>query len=137
MRIDQVALRLAPVERVLIGLEILLSIGALAGAVGLMSGSIDLGESAGDLPFDSPFLGGVALAVLNGVLPAIVARAAVLRKPWAPTGHIAVGVVLAVWITVQVAFIGLGAWLQVIYFGYGLLIIVLGLVLVRRGHAEG
>ena len=126
---------LAWLRTTLIVLEVLLAIGAFGGAIALIVGAIDLGESAADLPFESPVLGGVALLVINGLLPAAVAFGAFRRAPWSELGHVAVGVALIAWILVQVAFIGFGSVLQATYLLYGVVVLVLGatrLALLRR-----
>jgi hypothetical protein len=106
-------------ERVLVVAEVLLALGALFGAVGLMSGWIDLDQAVDDLPWQSPMIAGVSLGVVNGLLPLTVAAAAVRRRWWAPLGHVLVGIVLVGWIVVQIGFIGLGSWLQVAYALFG------------------
>ncbi|MHB1137442.1 MAG: hypothetical protein ACYC2O_00710 [Microthrixaceae bacterium] len=110
----------------LIILEVLLSIGAVGGAIALAAGAIDLGASTADLPFASPVFGAVALVVVNGILPAVVVVGAVRRAPWADLGHVAVGLALVGWMIVQVELIGWGSWLQTVYFGYGVLIAGIG-----------
>ena len=110
----------------LIVLEVLLAVGALGGAIGLMSGGIDLGDSTSKLPFASPVLGGLALLAINGVLPATVAFGAWRRTAWSDVGHLAVGAGLIAWIVVQVAFIGFGSWLQATYLLYGVVVLALG-----------
>lgn len=104
-----------------------MAVGAFAGAVGLMVGGVDLGDATDDLPFRSPVFGGVALGVVCGVLPAVVAIMAWRRARWAAFGHVAVGVALVGWIVVQIVFIGLGSWLQVGYGLFGLAITALAL----------
>jgi hypothetical protein len=120
--------RLTGTERALVWLEVLLVLGAYGGAVGLITGGVDLGEATADLPFGSPAFGGWALAVVNGVLPTVVVIGALLRRPWARYGHLVVGAALVGWIAVQVAFLGLPPhWLQVLYFAWGWTIVVMAL----------
>jgi hypothetical protein len=123
------------VDRVLIGLEVALAIGAFGGAVGLAGGGTDLGGAVDDLPWGSALLGGLALALVNGVLPAVVAVGALRRRPWARAGHLLVGVALMGWIVVQVALIGLISWMQPFCFVWGAAILVLGLA-ARRGSGR-
>ncbi len=111
--------------RALVGLEALLAVGALGGALGLLTGWTDLGPSTAELPLASPVLAGTALGVLIGVLPVAVALGAAARRPWADGGHLVVGVVLVGWIVVQVGFIGLVSWLQPLFAAYGLAIVAL------------
>jgi hypothetical protein len=122
---------------VLIAAELLLAIGAIGGAVGLITGWLDLHESADDLPWQSPVLAGFALLLCNGVVPLAVVRGATRDAVWAAKGHVAVGVVLLVWIAVQVAFIGFNSPLQIVYAVYGAAVVALGLWDLRaRPHAR-
>jgi hypothetical protein len=121
-------------EVALIVAEALLAVGALAGAVGLIGGGIDLGDTAEDLPFGSPALGGVALAAVCGALPTVVAAAAWRRAPLATFGHVVVGVALVGWIVAQVGLIGLGSWLQVAYAIFGLGITALAISNLRASR---
>jgi hypothetical protein len=119
---------LARLRTTLIVLEVLLAVGAFGGAIALLSGVIDLGESTADLPFSSPVLAGLALGLINGVLPAVVAFGAWRREAWSELGHVVVGAALIGWIVVQVAFIGFGSALQATYLLYGVVVLALGTV---------
>jgi hypothetical protein len=115
-------------ERAILWLEALLAIGAFAGAIGLISGGVDLGEATSRLPFGSPLFGGIALAVVNGVLPSVAFAAALRSRQWARRGHLLVGLALVGWIVLQVVTLGPPiAWLQVLYFIWGLAIVGLAL----------
>lgn len=124
-------------ERALIALEILLAIGAYGGGVGLIlsrwypDAFLSVDELAGT-PFATWLIPGVLLVLLNGVLPTVVAVGAMMEKGWARWGHPIVGLVLTAWIVVQVAMIGYGHMLQAIYLGWGVVMLVLGLVALRR-----
>jgi hypothetical protein len=113
-------------ERVLLWLEALLALGAYGGAIGLLSGGIDLGASTADLPFGSTVFAGIALGIVNGVLPTAVLVGALRDAAWVGTGHWLVGAALTMWIVVQVGFLGWPPhWLQILYFCYGLAILAL------------
>lgn len=117
--------------RALLWLEILLAIGAFGGAIGLITGGVDLGDAAADLPFGSMAFGGWALLVVNGLLPTVVVLGALRGRPWAETGHLVVGAALIGWIVIQVGFLGWPPhWLQILYFLWGWAI--LGLAIRRR-----
>ena len=119
-------------ERVLLWLEALLALGAFGGAVGLVTGAADLGPATADLPFGSTILAGVALAVVNGVLPTVVLVGALQRRRWAQQGHLLVGFALVAWVIVQIGFLGWPPhWLQVLYFVYGWGIVALAVRLTR------
>jgi hypothetical protein len=122
-----------PFRRSLLGLEAFLAVGAYAGAAALVLAGPDMiGDAVEDLPFASPVFGGIALAVVNGLLPTVVLLGELRRAPWAATGHLLVGAALVSWIVVQVAFLGWPPhWLQIAYFAYGWVIVGLA-VLARR-----
>lgn len=118
-------------EWALVTLEALLGVGAIAGAVGMFldpAGTTSgLDVALADLPFPSLVLPGVALLLVNGALPGVVAVGAVRRASWAPWGHLLVGVALLGWLLVQFWFIGGGHWLQALYVVWGLAITALAL----------
>lgn len=122
-------------ERWLVGLEAFLGVWAIAGAVGLATGRVDLGDSVDDVPASSPVLAGLALGVLVGVPAIVVAAGAWRGRRWARPLHGAVGWMLIGWIVVQVAFIGLVSWLQPVFVLYGAVIVVLALQGVRGAPA--
>ena len=120
-------------EQALLWLEALLALGAYGGAIGLIVGGVDLGEATADLPFGSTGLAGVALGVVNGLLPTVVLVGALRRAAWAHTGHWLVGAALTAWIVVQVGVLGWPPhWLQTLYFCYGLVILALAHRITRR-----
>lgn len=123
--------------RLLVGLEAFLSVSAFGGAAGMITGSMSLGEYADRLPFASPVLGGIALALVNGLFPAVVVAMTLRRHPWASLGHLAVGSSLMGWIVVQVAFIGLNSFIQPVMFGLGTVILCTALVQRARRHGLG
>lgn len=118
--------------RVIEGLELFLAVGAWAGAGGLISGAMTLGEYAKELPFESLVLGGIALGLVVALPATIVVVASMRHLRWADRGHLLVGALLMGWIVVQVGFIGLNAWLQPFMFTLGLAIFVLGSVHLRH-----
>ena len=107
-------------------LEGLLAVGAFAGAIGFITGGLDIGEAATSLPFGSLTLAGIALGLVNGVLPTIVLIGALRRRPWAAAGHLIVGLALVAWIIAQVIILGPPVHvLQAIYFAWGWIIAAL------------
>lgn len=127
-----------PVRMSLLWLEALLAVGAYAGGVGLVLAGRELlgDEVVADLPFASPVVGGVALAIINGLLPTVVFFAELRRARWAAAGHLLVGVGLVSWIVVQVALLGWPPnWLQIAYLVYGCVIV--GLAVKARPRPTG
>ena len=113
-------------ERAVGVLEGLLAVGAAAGAWGLISGSLDTSSFEHRLPFHSPALGGVALALLVAV-PAIVALVATIgRRSWAPAAAVGSGALLIGWIAVQVVVIGPTSVLQPLMLAWGCALLALG-----------
>ena len=123
---------LSSLVRVLVVLEVVLALGALAGGVALVADpsggylQMPLDVLAGT-PFRSFLVPGLVLLLANGVLPLVVAAGALARRPWAVLGHVAAGVVLVGWILGQVALLGFVTWLQPAYLVYGLVLLGLGL----------
>ena len=119
-------------RRVLIVLAVLNSVGALAGAWGLATGFLDLGQTlTGRLPFGSPVFAGVALGLLvalpNGALAAVALR----RGRHTGLVGIAVGAAMVVWILVELAFIRELSFLHPLYSVVGLLMVWAGVRVVR------
>jgi hypothetical protein len=122
-----------PIEVALLWLEGLLALGAFGGAIALVLGAVDLAEATSKLPFGgSTVFAGIMLGLVNGVFPTLVMIAALRRRPVATLGHLAVGVALMGWIVVQIGVLGPPiAAIQVVYFVYGLVVVVLSLRLRR------
>lgn len=122
--------RLSRLDRVLVALEIFLAVGAVPAGLmmiaspsgGLMHMPLSMLDRS---PFADFFWPGAILMAANGVVPLIVAWAALRRRTWALPGHVAVGAVLSGWIVVEVAMLGFH-WLQGAYLGLGVVILCLG-----------
>ena len=116
-------------------LEILLSIGALAGGLVLILAprgeimALPLSALAGS-PFDTYLVPGLILFGVLGIGPLVAACLAWLRHPLAPTAALVVGAGLLIWVAVEVAIIGYSNEppLQAIY---GILGVVIVLVAIR------
>ena len=102
---------LSRVAKTTVVLEILLSIGALAGGLVLMIAPrgeimrLPLSALAGS-PFDTYLVPGLILFGVLGLGPLVAALLAWLRHPLAPTAAFVVGVGLLIWLAVEVAIIG-------------------------------
>lgn len=120
---------------------VLMAVAALAGAVGLTGGSIDLGEPiTRRLPLHSPVLGGTALLLIVALPMTAAAVAAWRGVTRAPEIVTTAGLALLGWIAVEVAFIRTFSWLQPVCAGYGALLAAAGWWLARpgrRGESSG
>jgi hypothetical protein len=99
-------------------------------------------------PFHGFLIPGLILCVVLGLGALLVAAGLFFMPVWAWTERlnpfkgihwswmaaVTFGVALMGWITVQVAMIGGGSWLQLLYFGVGLAILVLSLAPSMRSH---
>jgi hypothetical protein len=126
----------------LIVLETALAVGALYGGIALIARPEGdaLGMSADLLagtPFDDYLIPGVLLLAANAGLPLAAAWAALRRWPWAPAGHMAVGLVLIAWIIVQLALVGYATPIQPACLGLGIAILMLGWASRTRARREG
>jgi len=103
-------------------------VAALGGALGLVGGSLDLGDKVtARLPFQSPVFAGMALAVVVG-LPTLVLAGLALRHD-SRTDVVAVGAGFALicWIAVQLAVIREFSWLQAVFVVVGASLMLIGL----------
>jgi len=109
------------------------ALGAWAGAVGLASGFLDLGPDVEDrLPLGSPVLAGVALTAVVAVPFSVLSGLAWQADQRSALGASVAGVLLMVWILVELAVIRSISILQPIYFGAGI-----GFLLVGRHGRTG
>jgi uncharacterized membrane protein len=102
-------------------------VAALGGAVGLATGTLALGDDLNErLPFASPVLGGIALAMIVAVPFAVSALAAWRGDPRADLATAVAGVVLIGWIVVQLAFLRSVSFFHPLYAAVGGLFVWLG-----------
>lgn len=83
------------------------------------------------IPFDSYFIPGIILFICNGLFSFVAITVLLLRKKHYPLFIIAQGIILSIWIIVQVAYIGPVFFLQFMLGTVGLLLITSGLFLHR------
>jgi hypothetical protein len=105
------------------------ALAALAGAVGLVSGWLTLGDLTDRLPFGSSVLGGVALAMLVSLPQALLALLAWRRTSATAAVSVLVGSMLVGWILVEALLLQVFEGLQVAYLVIGLVQVGLGLLL--------
>lgn len=104
----------------LAGFAALHAFGAWAGAVGLVTGGVDFGESIDDrLPFDNLVLAGLALGIIVGVPLTALAWSAWVGGPRTDDLALAAGLALIGWIVVQVAVIRAYSFFQPAYLAVG------------------
>ena len=121
--------------RVALALDILLSVGALAGGAALMIGPrgevvpLPLSALRGS-PFDTYFVPGLILFGVLGIGPLGAARLVWLRNRLAPLATCVVGVALLVWLAVEIAIVGYSdnPPLQPVYLLLGATITIVGLI---------
>jgi hypothetical protein len=119
-------------RRLLLVLAILNTVASLAGAWGLASGVLDLGQSLTDrLPSASPVLAGTALALLVAGPNAVLAVVAMRRGRHTGLVGIAVGAAMVLWILVQLAFIRELSFFHPLYLTVGVVMIWAGVRTVR------
>jgi len=117
--------------------QVFIAVGALPAGLSLIINpdGTDMGLPL-DLLSDSPFkdflIPGIFLFTLNGLLPAIGAYFSFTRKKHAGILGIGLGIILMLWISIQVYFIGLSHFLQYLYFIIGLIEMILGYYLFSK-----
>jgi hypothetical protein len=103
------------------------AVSAWGGVVGLATGALDMGHELNRrLPFHSPVFGALALAVIVGVPATALARQAARGNRRTGATAVFAGVMLIVWIAVELAFIRQFSWLQPFYVGVGVTFVVIG-----------
>lgn len=125
-------MRLPALARLLVGLELFLALGALAGG-GLLAAAPD-GHLLGmpltlleGTPFTSFLVPGWLLFTVLGVLPALAAGVTLRRWPGAALAAIVVGVALVVWIATEMVFLaGAASLAWTLYLLLGTVIAMLG-----------
>ena len=112
-----------------VGLAVLGAFNALAatgGAWGLASGALSLGGLESRLPWESTLLGGLALFVVVAVPNAVLGVLAWHGDRRTGPVAVATGLVLVVWILVELAFLRELSFFHPLYLGVGLLLVWLG-----------
>jgi hypothetical protein len=105
------------------------AVGALGGAVGLVSGWLTLGDVTDRLPLGSTVLAGIALGLFVCLPQAVLTLLALRRSSATAATSVLAGSLLVFWILLEVAFLQVLAGLQVTYLVIGLVQIGLGLLL--------
>jgi hypothetical protein len=117
----------------LVVVDLFLAVSAVVGAVGLVVGfmNIPLGVLHG-----TPFADFTVPALLLGIVVGGSALAAAAIAVFGPRRYetlasAGAGCILAGWMIIEIALIGLGSWLQPLYFAVGLVMIGLAALLER------
>lgn len=115
----------------LVVVDLFAAVSAIVGAVGLVVGYMNIPLSALN---GTPFADFTVPALLLGIVvggSALVAAVIALVGPrqLETLASAGAGVVMVVWMTVEIAMIGLAIWVQVAYFAVGLLMIGLAALL--------
>jgi hypothetical protein len=110
----------------------IIAFSAYAGAIGLVSGGLSLGDVTSRLPFGSPVLGGIALALIVAVPSTYLAWLAWRADPRTDAAALIVGVLIIGWIVVELAFIREFSFFHPLYLVVGAALIWIG----RHGAGE-
>jgi hypothetical protein len=114
-------------RRALAGVAWINAIAAIGGAVGLATGTLELGKNLNDrLPFASPVLGGIALAAVVAMPFTVVALLAWRGDDRTDTAAMIAGALLIGWIIVQLALLRAPSVLQAIYAAVGVAFFLYG-----------
>ncbi len=126
-------------QSVLALLSGVVAIWSLAGSAGLATGTIDLGATVEQrLPFDSPAVAALALALMVGIPMAFTAVVTARSDPRAPAIAMISGALLVGWIIVQIYTIETFSWLQPVCVLAGLTVIAQAVTLpTRAGDVPG
>jgi hypothetical protein len=133
--------RISVTEGMIVMLEFALALGSFMSGVGLLLAPDGhfLGwttESLRGTPFSDYMIPALMLVAIGGVLPLIVATAALRRRAWATWGHLMVGSLLVLWVGGQLLWIGYVSLLQPIFGALGFIIAALALVAIVTTRNE-
>lgn len=109
-----------------------LSLGAIASGIGLLNepdgGNLGLPLNLlDDTPFNDFFYPGLMLLVFNGLLPVMIIFLTVLRTPNFPVWIIIQGLLLIIWLAVQIFYGIYDALLTTLYLLIGITLLALGI----------
>lgn len=103
------------------------ALSAWFGVLGLIGGGLSFGTELNErLPLDSLVLAGVALAAVVALPSTVLAVLAWRGDPRTPAMTVLVGVLLIVWIAVQLAFLQSFSFFQPLYTAIGVAFLVTG-----------
>jgi hypothetical protein len=106
------------------------AISALGGGFGLLSdvSGSSMGFSVEMLkhsPFTNFLIPGLFLFIVLGILPAIIGVGLIKKKLWSLKASFYLGIILVLWIILEIIFIREFAMLQLVYFLLGIMITIL------------
>jgi hypothetical protein len=118
-------------------LQVFNGLSALAGGYGLIGDptgkALQMDSSLlANSPFENFLIPGIVLFVVNGLGNAAGAIFSMLKKKHAPYIALLFGLILMVWITSQVAWIGYTSLLQPLYFITGVMQFIAALIFIRE-----
>jgi hypothetical protein len=90
-------------------------------------------EILSDTPFDSFLIPGLFLVIVNGIGQAAGAYVSFKLKPFAGISGLTLGIVLIIWIIMQVYWIGFTHFLQPFFFVVGVIEASIGYYIFKRG----
>lgn len=100
---------------------------AAAGAIGLVTGTVDLGSTlTGRLPWHSGVVAGLCLLAVVALPMTVCAVLAARNSPRYAWSALIAGALLVGWIAVELVVIRQFSWLQVVFVAVGLAVCALG-----------
>jgi hypothetical protein len=111
------------VHIVIFVLEAFIALTAIVSGVAILTGGLQMPlELLRSTPFSDYTIPGLLLAIVVGGSSLVAATTVFIHREFVVLLSVAAGLIMAGWITVQVAMLGLVSWLQVLYFVLGVLI---------------
>jgi hypothetical protein len=86
-------------------------------------------------PFKNFLIPGLFLLLVHGAGNIAGAVLSIMGKPWAGKAGVALGIILCLWIIIQVWWITLSSFMQPLFFGIGLFEALLGWTIIKKQAA--
>ncbi|HPR33478.1 MAG TPA: hypothetical protein PLK12_15370 [Prolixibacteraceae bacterium] len=127
----------SPKTKILGYLQVFVGMGAVAGGLPMIlnPGGSDQGlttEVLANSPFPDYLIPGIFLFVVNGLGSLFGAYLSLKDKALASRAGMVLGIILILWIVIQVYYLGLVSWLQPFFFIIGIAELVLGIFIFKK-----
>jgi hypothetical protein len=118
-------------------IELFVALGAIPAGIGFLSDTSGaaMGNSVSMLensPLKSFLIPGLFLVIVHGAGNVAAAIFSFMKKQFAGVAGLSLGIILCIWIVIQVSWISLSSFMQPLFFGIGLVEAALGWLICKK-----